>query len=798
MQNFGNDLRYALRQLWKSPAFAVTAVLTLALGIGANTAIFTVVQSLLLSPLDYPDADRIMSVDTVREHNSRTVPRVTGPDLVDIRSQAKSLQAISYYENGELGVQLKDHASFTGVSPVTANFAQVFQVTPIAGRWFNDGEMKRSAVVNATFARNNYGSAEAALGQAITVEGQPLQIVGVVPGSFSFPGNTQVWMAYPPQPESSSRTAFNYHAVARVRRGVSLAAAQAELSGIGERLRAAYPDDNRDKGFQLVPLQEQLVGSVRPMLLLLMFSVGLILLIACVNVMHLYLARAVERQREMAVRTALGSSRLQLGRLVMMESLVLSLTGAVLGILLAIPAVKLLVSIAPAGLPRAGEIHLNFWVLAFTAGIALIATVAASLVPARQAARIDPMVALKQDSSRGMSGRHSSRLRNGLVIAEVAATFVLAAGAALLARTMMTLQTTDLGYSKTGLLIVDADAPAVNLADSIRATQRFDDIFAKLRTVPGVESVGGVMGLPTGKYGSNGYYSVNGATISEQNGQQAIFSLASPDYFKTMEIPLLSGRDFATGDSYTSPFVAIVSEALAKQSFPEQDPIGRQIQCGLDSPKWMTIVGVVRDLRQDSPTQAPGPALYMPLAQHPFMATQINIAVRTRVAPASLIDTVRGKIHEVDPGIATRFTTMDAMVGDSVEMQRFRSVVVGSFAGAGLLLAVLGVYGTVAYSVAQRTFEIGVRMTFGAERKSIMGMVLRQVLVLVSAGVVLGLIASLIAGRWIASMLFGVSPADPWSLGAAIVFLVVAALCAALLPARKASRVQPMEALRGL
>jgi putative ABC transport system permease protein len=483
---------------------------------------------------------------------------------------------------------------------------------------------------------------------------------------------------------------------------------------------------------------------------------------------------------------------------VLLESLLLSVSGAGLGILLAVPVLKLLVSIAPEGLPRAGEIHLNIWVFAFTTGIALLATVAASLVPARQAARVDPIAALKQDSSRGMSSRHSFLLRNGLVIAEVAAAFVLAVGASLLARTMLTLQSNDLGFSKTGLLIVDADAPAINLQDSLSATDKFNTIYADLRTLPGVESVAGVMGLPTGKYGSNGYYSINGEAVNTQGNEQAIFSLASPDYFKTMEVPLLKGRDFSAEDAYTAPFVAIISESLARQSFPNQDPIGRQIQCGLDSPKWMTIVGVVRDVRQDSPAESPGPALYMPLAQHPYMATQINIAIRTKVAPASLIDTVQSRVRRVDPGIATRFTTMDAMVGDSVEMQRFRSVLVGSFAGVGLLLAILGVYGTVSYSVAQRTFEIGVRMAFGAERESILKMVLRQVLVLASIGVVAGLGLSLIAGRFIASMLSGVRPADPMSLGAAIAVLVLAAMCAALVPARAASRVEPMRALRGL
>jgi predicted permease len=798
MPNLLDETRYALRQLRKSPAFAATAILTLALGIGANTAIFTVVQSLLLAPLDYPEADRIMAVDTAMMRTGHLSPRTTGPDLVDLKTQAKSLEAVGYYGGGEMGVQLRDHATFTGVAMVDSGFARVFQIAPLAGRWFADAEAKQAAVVNASFARNNFGGAGAAVGQTIKVEGKALEIVGVLPASFGFPNQTQVWMAAPAQPESTSRTAYNYRAVARLRRGVSLAAAQAELNGIGQRLEAAYPVDNANKAFQFVPLREQLVGSARPMLLLLMVSVGLVLLIACVNVTHLYLARSVERRRELAVRTALGSSRLRLGRMVVLESLLLSAGGAALGMAMAAPIVELLASIAPADLPRAGEIHLNFWVFAFTAGIALLATVAASLVPARQAARVDPISALKQDSSRGMSSRHSFLLRNGLVIAEVAAALVLAVGAALLARTMLTLQAADLGYSKTGLLIVDADAPAVTLEDSLAATRKFDAIFADLRALPGVESVGGVMGLPTGKYGYNGYYGVNGAEVSVKSSQQAIFTLASPEYFKTMEIPLLRGRDFAARDGYDAPFVAIVSESLARQSFPGQDPIGRQIQCGLDSPKQMTIVGVVRDVRQDSPAESPGPALYMPLAQHPFMATQINIALRTKVAPASLVESVRGRILRGDPSIATRFTTMDAMVGDSVEMQRFRGMLVGSFAVVGLLLAVLGVYGTVSYSVAQRTFEIGVRMAFGAERRGILAMVLRQVLALVSIGIAAGLALSLVAGQLIASMLTGVSAADPLSLGAAIAVLLLAAMAAALVPARAASRVEPMGALRGL
>ena len=797
MEFLVRDARYALRQLRRSPVFAATAVLTLALGIGANTAIFTVVQSVLLTPLPYRSADRIVAINTVWQRKDHVSPRVTGPDLVDIRSQSSSIEAISYYQGGELGVQMHDHAAFTGVSAVNAGFARVFGVTPDAGRWFTDAEAKRSAVVSETFARNNFGSVPAAMGQVLRVAGQPLEIVGVLPAGFNFPNHTQVWMCYPWQPESMERTAFNYQAVAKLKHGVPVASAQAELDGIAMRLETAYPESNKDKGFQVVPLQEQLAGHVRPMLLLLMSTVGLILLIACVNVTHLYLARSINRQRELAVRIALGCSRRQLTQVLVVESLLLSIAGGVLGAMLAVPVVRLLVSLAPAELPRAGEIHLNPWVLAFTAGISLLATAAASLMPARQAARVDPIEALKQDSSRGLVGPNSARLRNGLVIAEVAAAFVLAVGAALLVRTMLALQSTDSGYKRAGLLVVDADAPATNLEQSLDATRKFAAIFAELKAVPGVEDVAGVMGLPTGKYGSNGYYSVDRLSVDTNNGAQAVFSLASPDYFQTMGIPLLRGREFAPQDSYNAPFVAVISESLAKRSFPGRDPIGRQIQCGLDAPgKWMTVVGIVRGVRQDSPAELPGPALYMPLAQHPFMATQINIVVRTGVAPGALIDTVHAKIQHADPAIATRFTTMDAMVGESMDMQRFRSILVSLFAAVGLLLAVLGVYGTVAYTVAQRTFEIGLRMTFGARRQSILKMVLGQALVEVAIGIGIGLVVSLVASRWIAGMLIGVSPTDPVSLAAAAGLLLVTATGAALLPARKAASVEPMLRLR--
>jgi putative ABC transport system permease protein len=793
-----DDLKYALRQLRKSPAFAVTAILTLALAIGANTAIFTVVYSVVIAPLHYTGADRIVAVDT--RTGAHTGTRITGGDFTDIRTQSRSLDAISYYQAYETGVQLADHAAFSNIALVNSSFARVFSITPIAGRWFTDADALQSAAVSAGFAQQNYGSIAAALNQTIHIENIPLRIVAVLPAGFDFPEKASVWAAAPLLPESMERTAYNYRAVARLKRGVSIAQTNAELDSIGARIAQAYPGSSKDKSFVALGLQEQLVGKVRPMLVLLAAAVGLILLIACVNLTHLEMARSVERQRELAVRTALGSSRWQLARLVVLESLVVSALGAALGVAFAMPAVRILVRMAPPDLPRLDDIHLNLWVLAFTALLAIAATIVSSLVPARQAAGTDPAKALKQDTTRGMVSRGSARLRSGLVIAEIAATFLLAVGAGLLLRTLITLTTTDLGFQPRSLLVVDAATQAHDEAEQRKAAQRFDQLYTQLSSLPGVERAAGVSGLPASGDGSFGAYGIDGRALNGDPGQpSADFIVSSPGYFSTMGIPLLRGRDFTADDAYGAAPTAIISESLARRSFSGIDPIGHTIQCGLDESSiqhWATIVGVARDVRQESPASRPGPALYMPLAQHPGRATEANIVLRTRVAPASLIDTVRARIHAADPTVATKFTTMDTLVGDSIAVERFRTALLGSFAAVGLLLAMLGVYGTMAYSVAQRRFEIGIRMTFGAEKSGVLGMILRQALRLAAIGIAIGLVAAIAAGRLIASMLVGVGTLDPASLTAAALLLIATALLAALVPARRAARVDPMEALR--
>ncbi len=792
-----NDLRFAARELRKHPTFTVTAVLTLALGIGANAAVFTVVERVLLAPLPYSNAERLVMLETHWDETGKTTPRVTGPDAADVREQTRSLEAVSLYSGGSLGVQLQGHAAYTVVTIADANFPRVFGLKPVAGRLYSDADAKHAALVSERFARDNFGKPEAAVGQVMRVEGEPLEIVGVLGAPFDFPGGSQVWMASPMAPESKSRTAFNYKAVALLRRDASLRSAQAELSTISGRLRAAYADENRGKEMVVQPLKQALTGDSRSTLMFLWASAGLILLIACVNVMHLGLVRSMERQRELAIRRALGSSRWRVMQPVFLESMLVALLGGVSGVLLAFPAVRLLVAMAPKELPRTSEIHVNPWVLGFALGLSVVTAVLSAVLPAMRAAKVDPAEALKSDSSRGMTRQSAGLLRDGLVVAEVAATFVLAVGAGLLLRTMITLNTRDMGYETRQLLVVDADAPAQKEMDAQRAVRQFNELFVQLAQLPGVERVAGVMGLPTGIYGSNGYYETRGGLpVDADHPAWSNFSVASPGYFEALGIPLKRGRDFAPEDTHESEMVAVISESLARQSFGDADPVGKEIRCGLDSDKWMRVVGVVGDVRQDSPAEKPGPALYMPMTQHPFYANQIHVVLRTGVKPLTLVSAVDERIARVDPLIARRYTTMDAMVGKSIATERFRAVLISSFAGVGLLLAMLGVYGTVAYSVAQRRFEFGLRMAFGAERGTILRSVLRHAARMACVGIVIGLALSAALARLVENMLVGVKPIDPVSLGLVSTVLLITALGAGLGPGWSATRVNPAVALR--
>lgn len=795
------EIRYALRSLVRNPGFALVAILTFALGIGANTAMFSIIHGVLLSPLRFPDADRIVAVSTYSTQTGKQTPRLAGGDLVDIRDDGQVFEGVSCYFGGEMGVQFRDRAEFTGAFFVDPDFFRILGSRPAFGRLLDSNDVDRAALVSLAFAERSFGplagSGKNALGKIVRIENRSYQIAGVLPAGFEFPAKADVWVLAPREPQNLNRTAFNYPTVAKLKPGVTLESAQARLETIGASLAASFPDSNRNRSFTAAPLRTQMVGPVRTTLYFLMGAVAVVLLIACTNVADLMLARATARSREMAVRAALGASRWHMIRPLAAESLVLALGGGLLGLLIAQLGTDVLLRVSP--LPRLDEVHLDWAVLGFVSAISLLASLLFGLAPVWSAARLDPLQALQQGGARGLVGARSPRLRNALVVAQIALSFVLAIGAGLLLRSLAALTSVPLGYRTDGMLVMYAHTPARSLDEYLAAGRSFEELLAELSSMPGVTSAAAAMGLPTGQYSSSGGYAVEGKHIfaAGQNLPQAGFRLASPGYFRTMGIALERGREFSARDQYDAPPVAIVSAALARQSFPDDDPVGKRLECGLDSAgKWMTIVGVAGDVRQNSPASAPEPELYMPLQQHPYFANELQVVIRTTGDPGWITDAVRQRVRAMNSETAMKFTTMDAMVSGSIAKPRFRMFLISAFAVLALVLALVGVYGVMSYTTTQRTAEFGLRIALGARSTDVVGLVLSGAAKLAAAGIVIGLGLSLAAGRVMADMLFGLQPTDALTYAVVSMAVIPVMLLAAAAPAWRAARVDPIAALR--
>lgn len=800
VQDLARDAAYAARVLRKTPAFTSVAVLTLALGIGATTAIFSVVDGVLLRPLDYRDSGRIVSLGTRSRETGRETSRLTGGDLLDLGELGGTFEAISAYWGGEIGVQVAGRGEFLGVYFVEPSFFRVFGVTPVAGRTFADHDGETCAVLGEGFAERAFGSAAGALGQSVGVEGQRYQVVGVMPRSFTAPERTDLWVPTP-MPLSKvarNRTAFNFHAVARLAGGSSPAQAAARVGALGDRLAAAFPETNRERELTITPLRDRIASPVRSTMYTLLLAVMLVLAIACVNVASLLLARATTRSHELALRAALGASRWRIARQLLAESLVLGLFGGTLGLLLAYAGTAALVHLAPSSLPRVNDVAVDWRVLAFAGAASLLASLVFGLAPAWQISRTGPREGLQGVSSRGVVGGGSMRLRGALITGEIALSFVLAVGAGLLLRSFLALNAVDLGFRPGSVVVMQAHAPAKGLEQYVQTARFFETLAPHLSSIPGVRAVAAVMGLPTGQYGSNGSFWIDGRPPLPPGrpAPEADFGLASPGYFATLGVPLVKGRDFGEQDRHDAPLVAIVSRALADRDFPGEDPIGQRIRCGLDSNAWMTIVGIVGNVRQASPSEEPGAEIYMPLEQHPYYANEVDVVVRTDVAPDALVPVLRDRMRRLNPSIALRFSTLDAMVAGSIDTQRFRAWLVGLFAGLALLLAAAGVYGVMAYATAQRTAEFGVRVALGARRSQVFRAVMANAVRLAAAGLAVGALLSFGSGRLIASMLFGVTALDGATYAGTIGLLLAVVLLGAAIPAWQASRVDPLTALK--
>jgi putative ABC transport system permease protein len=795
------DLRYAGRNLRRSPGFAVLAVLIMALGIGANTAVFSVVNAVLLRPLAYRGAERIVTLSDFSltgTEGTALSKQVSAREFQEWHNQSSSFEAMAYYASRETAVIRSTGAEYARVAGVSPEFFRVFAVEPIAGRFPTADEMKPggsgAVLISYDYWQSHFSGDSRALGQTVRAYGLRT-IVGVLPPDFRFPEKPDLWFAV--SETTDLRAARNYLAFARLKPGVSLEQAQAEMALIGKRLEQQYPDTNKGWSVAVARMRDDMVRDVRLTLYMLLGAVAVVLLIACANTATLLLGKAITRTREVALRAALGASRRRIIRQLITESLLLSLAAGVLGLMFAYLGSKALVALAPADLPRLSETGIDRWVLAFTLGISMITSLLFGLVPALYASKVELIEALKQGGTRVAASGGIVRMRGALVVAEIALAVALVSGAGLLIKSLAALHHVALGFQPENVLVMRATVPGSLAAATPRARQFFREMLSQVTRLPGVLAAGATM-APPGSIDSSGGYFIDRLPANPDwtRVPDVVLSIVAPGTFAAMGIPVKSGRDFSDSDTPERPLVAVVNEALVRKSFPDGNPLGRTIFCSFDTLKGMTIIGVVGDVRQLGPEREPMPECYMPYGQHGFNGLTLSIVARTAGDPAAFSETLRRLARERSPDVPMKFTTMEAMLSDHVAAPRFRTVLVAIFAGLAVCLAMAGIYGVMAHSVAQRTGEIGVRIALGASRRAVLRLVLGRGLILAGLGLIIGLAAAAAGARMLASLLFQVQPGDPTIYIAVAVLLGVVALIASYVPARRACKIDPLAALR--
>ena len=798
------DLRYAVRTLFRQPGFTIAVALTLALGIGANTAIFSVVHGVLLRRLPYPNDDRLMTVWTRMSNGDHETASM--PDYLDWKAQSSSFAAMSAYANSN------DNLAAPGADPervpsarVIADFFQTLGVTPVAGRWFVPDEFvfgsHRVVVLSHALWLRRFGANPAIVGQTITLNARPFTVVGVAPESMRLPARAQLWSPFavdPSAPPLSRRGDF-LSVIARLKPGVAAARAQADLDGIGRRLAQAYPATNARVGIQIISLHEQLVGQIRPALLVFSGAVALVLLIACANVANLLLARATAREREMAVRAALGAGRERLVRQVLTESLVLSFVGGVLGLLLAWWGVQGLKAAAPPTLPRLDEVGLDPVALAFTAAAVVVTGFLFGIAPALRGSAFALHATLSAGGRAGVGGGRGERLRAMLVVAQVALALVLLVGSGLLVRTFARLQQVDLGFDPTHTLTAQVVLPAAKYNSSDRLLGFFNALRDRLATTPGVRTVGFTSDVPlAGGYDYSSFAIVGQPPLRPgEIPPDAVPTVATSEYFAAMGIPLLAGRLFTAADVPNAPRVVVVNRDLVQKAFAGRTAIGERISFGnpSDSTSWLTIVGVVGSTRLEGVGLETYAQAFTPLSQSPV--PYLYVVARTTGEPLSLAGTLRREVAALDPTLpVASVMSMSERAASSVAQYKLNSVIVTLFAAVALLLASIGIYAVISYAVAQRTREIGIRMALGAAQSQVLRLIVREGMAPALIGVAVGGAGALGLTRLMASLLYGVSATDPAVFAFVAMMLVVVALAACLIPARRAARVDPNVALR--
>ena len=802
MDNLLQDVRYGLRTLLRQPGFAATAILTLALGIGATTAIFSVVNAVVLRPLPFDQPDRVMYVTNRNLKTGNRNTTISGPDFFDWRAQNRSFEFLSYFTGaGDTSVTVNNVSDYTAVARVAPGYFEVFGATARTGRLFTREEQQPGAsdavVISEAYWRRQFASDPRAIGSTVTFGQRTRTIIGVT--ELRYPVRTDIYYPDPIAPESQSRTAHNYRGVGRLAAAVSLAQAQAEMTGIASRLEQQYPVSNGDKGIAVLPLQDVIVGDTRQTLFVLLAAVAFVLLIACANVANLLLARATARGRELVVRAAVGAGRMRLIRQMLTESVVLAVLAGTGGVIIARWGVTALLALAPDNLPRLGEVSVDATALMFALVISLAASVIFGLAPAWHVSRVDLADGLRQGGKGSSLGARGGWARKAFVVTEIALAVALVMGAGLLGRSLIALAQVDMGFKSDRLVVLKTVVPVSGRDQFPRAIATYRSMLDELRAMPGVIAAGGVTSLPTAVMSSGGYWIQGGPgpEVLGMKSPQAVFNVVTPDYFKTLQVPILRGRDFDDRDRLEAPRVVMINEQLVKDAFQDVEPIGRTLRCGLDSLEPMTIIGIVKDVRTNGPSRPVQAEIFMPYEQHQGPATSLNIVMRTdAVDPLALAAAAAGHIRTRTPEVPVRIETMEMTMATAAAAPRFRTILLVAFAGVALLLAIAGVYGVMAYTVNQRVPEIGLRVALGASPSDVMQLVLREGAMLVVIGLVAGAALSFAGARFISGLLFGVSARDPMVFAGVSVLVAIAALAACLVPGRRALRIDPLLALR--
>jgi putative ABC transport system permease protein len=804
METFLQDLSYAARRLGRAPGFTLAAVLTLALGIGANSAIFTVVNAVILRPLPYPHPEQLVGVFHQMRGTS-DLDNMSPPNYIDLRAKNHTLADVA--ASSDEGVTLTGGGAPVRLrgAYVSANFFDVLGIKPVLGRTFRaeENEPGKESVVLLSHALwvGRFGGDSGIVGRTIRLDGMAFTVVGVMPPISVYPAERELWAPFPYDQSFrvDNRGAWYLDVVGRLKDGVDREAATRDLRDVARTLAKAYPKQNTDLDFAIAPLHGYLIEDTRAALLLLLGAVGFVLLIACANVANLTLARAATRESELAVRTALGASRWRLVRQLLTESLLVSLVGAVAGLLVAAWGSDALAGLKPLGVPRLAEVRIDGVVVAFTIGIALLTGLLVGAVPALQATGHAMAGALKEGGRGALTGRRNTRILGTLVAGEIALAVALLAGAGLLVNSFIRVQQVDPGFRTTDALTFGLSLPEATYKTQQSRIQFFDRLLDEIGALPGVRSTGSVVGLPLTKLSFNISFNVQGRPEALPGHEPTLqVRVASPDYFAAMGLPLKRGRLFSKSDVFTAPQVALLTESAAQKYFPSEDPIGRHIDLGwrMDGRRnGGTVIGIVGDVKEVGLDEASQPEIYLPYDQ--VGIGTMTVVVRGDLPPQAYQRDIERLVARLDPDLpVSNVKTLEEVVSASVAGRRFYMLLLGIFAVVALTLAAVGIFGVMSYAVAQQTREIGIRMALGADRDSVVRMVLRQASLVIAIGLLIGLAAAAATGKAMAGLLFNLAPTDPVTLGSVAIVLGAVALLACYLPARRATRIDPIQALR--